>query len=132
VQEALWHAIIRKNYGASHFIVGRDHAGCKDARGKDFYGAYDAQTLVGAHAEELGIAMMKYAEVEYVAERDEYMPVDKVRAPQRASAVLRSALVRAHRHGDSNCRFAPLCPPPLCRSPPASRPRPSAAQSSAR
>ena len=42
-KEALWHAIIRKNYGASHFIVGRDHAGCKsDITGKDFYGTSHA------------------------------------------------------------------------------------------
>ena len=45
-REALWHALIRKNFGASHFIVGRDHAGCKSASGDDFYGPYDAQELV--------------------------------------------------------------------------------------
>ena len=45
-REALWHAIIRKNYGASHFIVGRDHAGCKSAAGEDFYGVSDAKELV--------------------------------------------------------------------------------------
>ena len=48
-REALWHSIIRKNFGATHFIVGRDHAGCKSSAGEDFYGAYDAQQLVAKY-----------------------------------------------------------------------------------
>lgn len=77
-REALWHAIIRKNHGATHFIVGRDHAGCKSAAGKDFYGAYDAQELVKTHASELGIKILTFAEVEYVPRLDEYVPSDEV------------------------------------------------------
>ena len=45
-REALWHALVRKNYGASHFIVGRDHAGCKGADGRDVYPPYAAQALL--------------------------------------------------------------------------------------
>jgi sulfate adenylyltransferase len=49
-REAVWHAIIRKNYGCTHFIVGRDHAGPgSDSTGKAFYGPYDAQELLRAH-----------------------------------------------------------------------------------
>ena len=58
-REALWHAIIRKNYGCTHLIIGRDHAGpgtMKD--GTPFYGPYDAQDLVRAHAEEVGIGVV--------------------------------------------------------------------------
>ncbi|KAJ3519907.1 hypothetical protein NM688_g9234 [Phlebia brevispora] len=57
-REAVWHAIIRKNFGATHFIVGRDHAGPgKNSQGKDFYGPYDAQDLVTKYREELQIEM---------------------------------------------------------------------------
>ncbi len=83
-REAVWHAIIRKNYGASHFIVGRDHAGPgKDASGQPFYGPYDAQTLLGEHADELGIGVVPFQQMVYVEDRDEYMPVDEVPAGVR-------------------------------------------------
>jgi sulfate adenylyltransferase len=78
-REAVWHAIIRKNYGASHFIVGRDHAGPgTDSAGQAFYGPYDAQALLAEHADELGVGMVPFQQMVYVADRDEYMPVDEV------------------------------------------------------
>jgi len=78
-REAVWHAIIRKNYGASHFIVGRDHAGPgSDSSGKPFYGPYDAQKLLDEHAAELGVGIVPFQAMVYVEERDEYMPVDEV------------------------------------------------------
>lgn len=79
-REALWHAIVRKNFGASHFIIGRDHAGCKDGQGNDFYGTYDAQNLVLSHADELGIKPMVYHEIEYVPSLDAFFPSDKIPA----------------------------------------------------
>jgi len=78
-REALWHAIIRKNYGCTHFIVGRDHAGPgKDSSGKPFYGPYAAQELVAKHQAELGIAMVPFQEMVYVQERAQYVPADEV------------------------------------------------------
>jgi sulfate adenylyltransferase len=78
-REAVWHAIIRKNYGASHFIVGRDHAGPgPDSAGQPFYGPYDAQALLSDHAGELGIGVVPFAQMVYVEDRDEHMPVDEV------------------------------------------------------
>jgi sulfate adenylyltransferase len=78
-REAVWHAIIRKNYGATHFIVGRDHAGPgNDSAGQAFYGPYDAQALLAEHADELGVGMVPFAQMVYVADKDEYMPVDEV------------------------------------------------------
>jgi sulfate adenylyltransferase len=77
-REALWHAIIRKNHGCSHLIVGRDHAGPgSDASGEPFYGPYDAQELLREHEEELGVAMVPFRMMVYVEDRDSYMPVDE-------------------------------------------------------
>jgi sulfate adenylyltransferase len=83
-REALWHAIIRKNYGCSHFIVGRDHAGPgKNSAGEDFYHPYAAQELVAHHQEELGIEMVPFKEMVYVENRCEYVPADKVEPEDR-------------------------------------------------
>ncbi len=78
-REAVWHAIIRKNFGCTHFIVGRDHAGPgNDSKGNPFYGPYDAQELLREHEEELGISMVPFKMMVYVEERDSYEPIDSV------------------------------------------------------
>ncbi|MCZ6810093.1 MAG: bifunctional sulfate adenylyltransferase/adenylylsulfate kinase, partial [Proteobacteria bacterium] len=77
-REALWHAIIRKNYGCTHLIVGRDHAGPgKDSKGKDFYGPYDAQELLKKYEEELDITMMPFRMMVYAENRAQYVPIDE-------------------------------------------------------
>ena len=82
-REAVWHAIIRKNFGCTHLIVGRDHAGPgSDSSGQPFYGPYDAQELLQSHEQELGIKMVPFKMMAYVADLDEYMPIDEV--PQDA------------------------------------------------
>ena len=78
-REAVWHAIIRKNYGCTHFIVGRDHAGPgKDAQGREFYSPYAAQELFTKYEEELGILMVPFQEMVYLEERDEYVSLNEV------------------------------------------------------
>ncbi len=84
-REALWHAIIRKNYGCTHFIVGRDHAGPgNDRNGKPFYGPYDAQELFKQYEEEMDITMVPFRNMVYVENKAEYLaddetqPTDKV------------------------------------------------------
>lgn len=78
-REAVWHAIIRKNYGCTHLIVGRDHAGPgSDSSGTPFYGPYDAQELLHKHENELGVTMVPFKMMVYVADSDSYLPVDEV------------------------------------------------------
>jgi sulfate adenylyltransferase len=73
-REAVWHAIVRRNHGCSHFIVGRDHAGPgKDEAGKTFYDPYAAQDLLRAHATEIGIAIAPFAELTYAPALDAYV-----------------------------------------------------------
>ena len=78
-REALWHALIRKNYGCTHLIVGRDHAGPgSDSSGKPFYGPYDAQELVSSHEEEIGVEVVPFKAMVYVEEIDSYLPLNDV------------------------------------------------------
>lgn len=78
-REAVWHGLIRKNHGCTHFIVGRDHAGPgKNSAGQDFYGPYDAQTLFKEHEAEIGLEMVDFKHMVYVQEKAQYFPADEV------------------------------------------------------
>jgi len=83
-KEALWHALIRKNYGCTHFIVGRDHAGPGDNKlGKPFYHEYAAHDLVTKYESELGIKILKYSMVVFVEDMNEYRTMEEVEPGQR-------------------------------------------------
>ena len=72
-REAVWHAIIRRNYGVNHFIVGRDHAGPgKDSNGEPFYGPYDAQELLKSVEKDVGVKMVPFELVVYLPDEDRY------------------------------------------------------------
>ena len=78
-REAVWHALIRRNYGANHLIVGRDHAGPgSDSTGKPFYGPYDAQELVAKFGEELGVKSVPFREFVYLADSGQYEEVSRI------------------------------------------------------
>ena len=87
-REALWHAIIRRNFGANHLIVGRDHASPgRDSQDKPFYGPYEAQELMATHAEEIGVRPVPFSELVYLPEEDRYEESARVPSGKRAGAL---------------------------------------------
>ncbi len=83
-REAVWHGIIRKNYGCTHLIVGRDHAGPgNNSQGKPFYGPYDAQELFKQHEDEIGLTMVPFKEMVFAENRAQYIPSDEATAEDK-------------------------------------------------
>ena len=83
-REAVWHAIIRRNFGANHLIVGRDHASPgKDSKGQPFYGPYDAQELLGRYSSEIEVQPLPFTELVYLPDEDRYEQVTDVPNGQR-------------------------------------------------
>jgi sulfate adenylyltransferase len=87
-REALWHAVIRRNFGATHLIVGRDHASPgSDSSGKPFYGPYDAQELVERYKEELGIGVVPFQEFVYLPDENRYEEVSQTPSHLRTATI---------------------------------------------
>jgi len=78
-KEAVWHAIIRQNYGCNRIIIGRDHAGPGvNAEGKPYYQPYDAQELIAQYQEELEIKMVPFKEMVFAKNKKTFLPLDKI------------------------------------------------------
>ncbi len=87
-REAVWHMIIRRNYGANYFIVGRDHAGPgQDSIGKPFYGPYDAQELAMRYSEEIGVKVIPFTELVYLPDEGRYVEASRVPAGARTMTI---------------------------------------------
>jgi sulfate adenylyltransferase len=87
-REALWHAIIRRNYGANHLIVGRDHASPGfDSHGRPFYGTTAAQELVASYEVETGVRAVPFADMVYLADEDRYEEHERVHADARTTTL---------------------------------------------
>jgi len=87
-REAVWHMLIRRNYGANHLIVGRDHAGPgNDSTGQPFYGPYDAQDLAEQYSAELGVKVVPFTMLVYLPEEGRYEEVSKVTAGVKTAAI---------------------------------------------
>jgi len=100
-REALWHALIRKNYGCTHFIVGRDHASPGNgADGKPFYGPYDAQDLMNEHEDEIGISTVPFKMMVYAANEKNYFPVDELPKDAESKSISGSELRQLLRDGE--------------------------------
>jgi len=100
-REAVWHAIIRRNFGCTHLIVGRDHAGPKDRNGRPFYEPYEAQDLLRRFEAEIGIVMVPFPMLVYVSELDAYLPEDQVPNGLTALSVSGTELRRLLKSGES-------------------------------
>ncbi|HJT15093.1 MAG TPA: bifunctional sulfate adenylyltransferase/adenylylsulfate kinase [Dongiaceae bacterium] len=99
-REAVWHAIIRRNFGCSAFIVGRDHAGPgNNGNGASFYDPYAAQQLVRRHEDQLQIEMIPFEEMMYVPERGQYVPRNEVRQGETPTTISGTELRRRLRDG---------------------------------
>ena len=87
-REAVWHAIIRRNYGATHLIVGRDHAGPgPDSHGVPFYGPYDAQAMAEHYSDEIGVKTILARELAYLTDEDRYVELNEVPYGARVSSI---------------------------------------------
>lgn len=87
-REALWHAIIRRNYGATHFIIGRDHAGPgNDSNGKPFYGPYEAQEMLEQYAGEIGVQPVQFQELVYMEDEGRYEEASKVPSGAKIASI---------------------------------------------
>src|SRR5882672_2137234 len=99
-REAVWHAIIRKNYGCTHFIVGRDHAGPGiDSQGQPFYGPYDAQKLMKEFEDELDITMVPFKNMVYVEDKAQYFPDNEIEKGWRTLDISGTELRRRLQEG---------------------------------
>lgn len=101
-REALWHALIRKNFGCTHFVVGRDHSGpsVKNKKGEFFYGPYEAHELVTKYADQIGIKVIMSQMIVYVKEIENYLPMDKITDGMTVMNISGTEQRRLLRNGD--------------------------------
>lgn len=114
-REALWHAIIRKNYGCTHFVVGRDHAGpsTKRANGSDWYGSTEAQDFVCSFEDEIGINIIRVGHLYYVPSCGSYLSNDEFADGEPTECISGTQF----RHMLQNCITVPswFSPPSVVR-----------------
>lgn len=101
-REAVWHALIRKNYGCTHFIVGRDHAGPgKDRHGKSFYDPYAAQALTMHHQSEMGITIIPFQEMGYDKVKKCYLPENEIQDEANVARISGTEVRARLQHGEN-------------------------------
>lgn len=102
-REALWHAVVRRNFGCTHLVVGSDHASPPEtaAAGEAFYPPYAAQELVGRYEDELGLTMVPFRRHAYAPAHRRFVPVESVEDATRITALDDRELARRLEHGES-------------------------------
>jgi sulfate adenylyltransferase len=99
-REALLHAIVAKNYGCTHFITGRDHAGPGlDPNGRPYYASDEAGKLTETHSAEIGLTVVPFAEMVYLPFEDEYRFADQVPEGAQVMSLSGSDIRRRIRKG---------------------------------
>lgn len=87
-REALLHMIIRKNYGCTHFIVGRNHADPgNDKNGKPYCQPYEAQELAKKYEKEIGIIVVPFKELVYDEKKKKYLPFDEIKGSKHIKKI---------------------------------------------
>jgi sulfate adenylyltransferase len=87
-REAVWHMLIRRNYGANHLIVGRDHAGPgNDSTGKPFYGPYESQEIAEMYSAELGMKVVPFRRLVYLPDEDRYEEETRIEQTMRIASI---------------------------------------------
>jgi sulfate adenylyltransferase len=87
-REALWHAVIRRNFGANHLIIGRDHASPGvDSEGRPFYPPYAAQEIVSQYSDEIGVKVVPFRDMVYLPDEDRYVEIDKVPSGAKTASI---------------------------------------------
>lgn len=101
-KEALLHAIVRRNYGCTHLIIGRGHADPGiNVQGKPYYDPYEAQVITKKHEEELGISILTSPEMVYEEKRKKYITADNIKKTdkiQRLSGTMLRQLLLERKH----------------------------------
>ena len=101
-------SIIRRNHGANHLVVGRDHAGPgNDSKGNPIYGPYDAQELVEKHSEELGVTAVPFQMLVYLPEEDRYEEVTKVDKYTKTASISGTQVREQYLHVPAQCLVYP-------------------------
>ena len=105
-REALLHSIIRRNYGCTHIIIGRDHAGPgNDSNGNPFYGPYDAQDLINKHQDEIGIKMVHFQFMVYTPTDKSYKTIEEVKSNESYKTISGTELRKILDNGDEIPRW---------------------------
>jgi sulfate adenylyltransferase len=102
-REALWHALIRRNYGANHIIIGRDHGSPgNDSKGRPFYGPYDAQEMVQRSEQELGVKPIPFGEFVYLPDEDRYEDIRNIATGTKTAQISGTQVREWYREGGAD------------------------------
>ncbi len=105
-KEALWHAIINKNYGCSHILIGPDHASPPPLSAENshdkFYAQNAAQDYVRQYEHELGIKVMVTEEHRYVAQQQKFLPLSSIKKDELSSEMLSYLDLKSYLHNNKN------------------------------